>query len=113
MILPTVLKRTIGLKVLEELYNFLLGLGITTVVDLLKYKCQYPNSIHALAMLMMILRQSLSLRIIFKWLHNNLSGPEVDKLLQLDKASLNFSFKKVSYSEMGLSAISLRISTLT
>ena len=50
MSLPTVLRRTIGLNNLEELYNFLFGLEMMTIVDFLKYKGQYPNSIHTLAM---------------------------------------------------------------
>jgi len=83
MSLPTVLRRMIGLKALGESYNFLLGLGIMTVVDLLKCESQYPTSIQVLAMLMIKikLRQLSSLRIIFKWLHNNLSGPGADELL--------------------------------
>ena len=48
--LPNVLRRTIGLKDLRELYIFLFSLGITTVIDLLKYKGQNSNSIQALAM---------------------------------------------------------------
>ena len=90
----TVLRRTIGLKALGESYDFLLGLGITTVVDLLKCEGQYPTSIQALVMLIMTLRQSSSLKIVFKWLHNNLSGPGADELLQLASASLNSSFEK-------------------
>jgi len=34
--LPKVLKRTIDLNTLEELYNVLLGFGITIVVEILK-----------------------------------------------------------------------------
>jgi len=45
MSLLTVLRRTIGLKALGELYDFLLGLEIMTVVDLLKCEGQYPTSI--------------------------------------------------------------------
>ena len=40
MSLPTILRRMIGLKALGESYDFLLGLGITTVVDFLKCKGQ-------------------------------------------------------------------------
>ena len=64
--LLTVLRRTIGLKALGESYDFLLGLGIMIVVDLLKCEGQYPTLIQALAMLIMTLRQSSSLRIVFK-----------------------------------------------
>ena len=48
--LPTVLSRTIGLKDFGELYNILFGLGMTTVIDLLKCDSQYPSSIQALVM---------------------------------------------------------------
>ena len=81
MSLPTVLRRTIGLNNLEELYNFLFGLEMMTIVDFLKCEGQYPNSIHTLAMWMIILRHSSSLRILLRWLHINLSGPGVEKLL--------------------------------
>ena len=66
MSLLTVLKRTIGLNVLGESYDFLFGLRMTIMVDFLKYKGQYSNSIHVLVILIMILRQSLSLRIILR-----------------------------------------------
>ena len=45
MSLPTVLRRTIGLNNLGESYNFLFGLDITTVVDILKCDSQYPKLI--------------------------------------------------------------------
>jgi len=61
-----VLRRTIRLNDLGELYNFLLGLGMTTVVDFLKYEGQYPSSIQVLAILIMILRHSSSLRITLR-----------------------------------------------
>jgi len=64
--LPNVLSRTIGLKDLEESYVFLFSLEITTVVDLLKYKGQNPNSIQALPMEMMLFRYSSSLRTILR-----------------------------------------------
>ena len=86
---------------------------MSTIVDLLKCEGQYSTLIYVLVMLTIKLRQSLSLRIIFKWLHDNLLEPGANELLQLDKASLNSSFKKVGHGEMGLSVISLRISTLT
>ena len=94
MSLPTMLRRTIGLNDLEESYDFLFGLEMTTVVDFLKYEGQYSNSIHVLAMWIIILRHSLSLRIFLRWLHINLSGPGVEELLQLDKTNLNSSFEK-------------------
>ena len=79
--LPTVLRRTIGLNNLGESYNFLFGLGMTIIVDLLKCEGQYPNSIQALTMWMIILRHLLSLRIILRWPHVNLLGLGTKKLL--------------------------------
>ena len=113
MSLPTVLKRTIGLNDLGESYNFLFSLEMTIIVDLLKCEGQYPNSIQALVMWMIILRHSSSLRIILRWLHINLSGSGTEELLQLDKASLNSSFEKEDQGEVGLLVISLRMSIST
>ena len=111
--LLTVLRRTIGLKALGESYDFLLDLGIMIVVDLLKCEGQYPTLIQALVMLIMTLRHLSSLKIAFKWLHDNLSGPEADKLLQLASVILNSSFEKVGHDKIGLSVISLRTLTST
>ena len=66
MSLPTVLRRTIGLNTLGESYDFLFSLKMTIMVDLLKCEGQYPNLIHMLAILMIILRQLSSLRIILR-----------------------------------------------
>jgi len=62
-----------------------------------------------LAMLMMMPKQSLSLRMILRWLHDNLSGPSVEKLLQLAMAFLNSSLENGAYEEGGLSATLSRI----
>ena len=40
MSLPIMLRRTMSLKDLEELYNSLLGLGMIMEVDVLKYNSQ-------------------------------------------------------------------------
>ena len=109
MSLPTVLRRTIDLNNLGELYNFLFGLGITTVVDILKCDGQYPKLIQTLAIWIIVLRYSSSLRIVLRWLHNNLSGPGAEELLQLDIAVLNFSFENTGQGMVGLLVISLRI----
>jgi len=61
--LPSVFKRTIGLNIFGVSYDSLLGLGIMIDVDVLKYDSQYPNSIHALAMLMNLSRHSIFLII--------------------------------------------------
>ena len=50
--LPIVLSRTIGQKVLEVLYDSLLGLGMMIVDETLKCDSQWSNSMHELAMLM-------------------------------------------------------------
>ena len=111
--LPTVLNRTIGLKDFGELYNFLFGLGMTTVIDLLKCDGQYPSLIQALVMWIMIPRHSLSLRIILRWLHDNLSGPDANTLLQLAIMILNSSFENEGQEEVSFPGISSRILTLT
>ena len=70
--LPNVLSRTIGLNDLGESYDCLLGLGMTTIIDLLKWDGQNPRSIQALAMLMILLKYPTSLRMVLRWLHDNL-----------------------------------------
>ena len=79
--LPIVLKRTMGLNDLGESYNFLLGLGITIIVEILKCDGQYPKLMQALATQIKVSRHSLSLKIILRWFHKNLSGPGVEELL--------------------------------
>jgi len=59
-----------------------------------------------LAMLMMVLKQSASLTIALRWLHNNLSGPSVEELLHLAIAFLNSFLENGVYVERGLSVIS-------
>ena len=107
--LLTVLSRTIGLKDFSKSYDFLLDLGMTTIIDFLKYKGQYSNSIHTLVIWIIILRHSSSLRILLRWLHINLSVPGTEELLQLDKANLNSSFEKVGQGKIDLLVISSRI----
>ena len=80
---PMVLRRTIGLNVLEELYASLLDFGITINEEILKWEGQWPNSKHVLAMLMIYFRHNLFLKMILGYFHDNLSGLEVDKLLYL------------------------------
>ena len=111
--LPTVLSRTIGLKDFGDLYDFLFGLGITTIIDLLKCNSQYPSSIQVLAIWIMISRHSSSLRIILRWLYDNLSGPGAEALLQLAIAILNSSFENKGQGEVSFLGISSRISMST
>jgi len=107
--LPNMLSSTIGLNDLGESYDALLGLGITTVINLLKWEGQNPKLIQALAILMMFPKQSLSLRMTLMCLHDNLSGLGVGELLQLAIALLNSSLEKGAHEEGDLSATLSRI----
>ena len=89
MSLLRVFRRTIGRKAFGWSYNDLFGLGMTIVVDTLKYLGQWPNSMQELAMLMILERQSSFAMIIFKWRHVNLSGPGEDEFLHLLITDLN------------------------
>ena len=60
-------------------------------------------------MLMIFPKESLSLRMTLRCLHDNLSSPSVEKLLQLVIALLNSSLEKEAYEEGDLSATSSRI----
>jgi len=111
--LPIVLKRTIGLNDLGESYNFLLGLGITIIVEVLKCDGQYPKLMHALAIQMKVSRHSMSSNIILRWFHKRLSGPGAEELLQLDNANLNSSLENSGQDMMDLSLISSRIDVST
>ena len=111
--LPIMLSRTIDLKDFGKLYDVLFSLGMMTVVDLLKCNGQYPSSIQVLVILIMIPRHSLSLRIILRWLHDNLSGLGTEVLLQLAIAILNSSFENKGQGKVSFLGISLRILTST
>ena len=80
---PRVLSKTIGLNNLGESYDSLLGLGMVTVDDILKWFGQYPKLMHALAILMTLVIQSPSFMMDLRCLHDSLSGPGVNELLQL------------------------------
>ena len=84
----------IGRKDLGELYDSLLGLGMMTVDDILKWFGQYPKSIPVLAILMTLLMQSSSFRIDLRCLYDSLSRPGVDKLLHVSNAILNSFLEK-------------------
>jgi len=61
-----VLSRIISLNNLGELYNALLSLGMTTIIDLLKWEGQNPRLIHVLVMLMIMLKQTSSLSMTLR-----------------------------------------------
>jgi len=60
-------------------------------------------------MLMIFPKESLSLRMTLRCLHDNLSSSSVEKLLQLVIALLNSSLEKKAYEEGDLSVTSSRI----
>ena len=49
-----------------------------------------------------MLKQTLSLSMTLRWLHDNLSGPGVEELLQLAIALLNSSLENRVHEEEGL-----------
>ena len=111
--LPMVLKRTIGLNDLGESYDFLLGLGITIVVEVLKCNGQYPKLMHALAIQTKVSRHSMSSKIVLRWFHESLSGPGAEELLQLDNRNLNSSLENSGQGTMDLLLNSSRIDVST
>ena len=55
-----------GLNDLGESYDFLLGLGITIILEILKCDGQYPKLIQELAIWMKLSRHSLFSKIILR-----------------------------------------------
>ena len=106
---PRVLSKTIGLNDLDESYNNLFGLGMITIDDLLKWFGQYPKSIQVFAIFMTLAMQTSSFKMILRWLHDSLSSPGVNKLLQLPNAILNSSFKNSAQADTCLLPILSRI----
>ena len=99
MSFSNVLRRTIGLNNFEKSYDSLLDFRITIVVNILKWKGQWPSSKHVLAMLIIPFRHVLFLMIILRCLYESLLGSEVDKLLHLVIELMNSSSKKEAQSE--------------
>ena len=91
--LSIVFRNTIGLNNLGESYNDLLGFGIIIVIEILKCKGQYPNSIQVFVIVIIFFRHILSLRIILRCLYNSFFRSGVDILLYLNKELVN-SFSK-------------------
>jgi len=104
---PIVLRRTIGQYDLGESNVALLGLEITTVVEVLKWDGQCPNSIQTLVMSMNLQMQSLFLMMDLIWLHINLSRPSTDKLLHFLITSISLFLENVFHSVVSLSRILL------
>jgi len=102
---PIVLRRTMGQYDLEESNIALLDLGITTVVEVLKWDSQF---IQALAISMNLQMQSSLLIIDFKWLQVNFSRPGADKLLYFSIMSISSFLENRFHIVMVLSGISSR-----
>ena len=110
---PIVLSNTIGQKDLGKSYDNLLGLGMITVDDNLKWFGQWPKLIHTLAILMTLAIQSSLFRMDLRCLHDNLSGLGVNELLQLPNAILNSFLEKGAYVDICLFLILSRMLVLT
>ena len=82
-----------GLNALRELYDVLLGFGITIVVEILKWEDQKPKSKHKFAMLTKFHKYILSLSMCLRWLHKSLSGPGAEELLHLAITMINSSLE--------------------
>ena len=76
------------------------------VVEALKCEGQCLNLMHVLAMLINFLRYVMFLTHLLRCIYNNLSGPEVDELLHLVIALVNFSSEKKLHFVTGLFTIS-------
>ena len=85
----------------------MLGLEITTVINVLKWDSQCPKSIQALAISINLLIYSLLLMIVLIWLHVNLSEPGANKLLHFSIALISSSLENGAHSTMALSDICL------
>ena len=88
-----------GLKDLGELYDVLLGFGMTIVVEFLKWLGQYSILIYALVMAMMFFKQVLSLTTYLRCPHNNLLGLGADELLYFTIMLVNFSSKNGNHDK--------------
>ena len=89
------LRRTMGLKALGELYDLLLDFGIMMDVKILK--CEGYNSKYASAILIILFKHIISLIMILRCHQDNLLGPRVNKLLYLLIALMNSASTKESH----------------
>ena len=105
---PIVLRRIIGWYDLEELNIALLGLGMTTVVEVLKWVGQCSSSMQVLVMSMNLPIQSSSLIIDLIWLHVSLFRPSADELLHFLIALIILFLENDFHLIAGLSGISSR-----
>ena len=73
-----------------------------TIDDFLKQLGQYLRLIQVFTILMMLLRHLSCLRMVLRWFHDNLSGPDIEELLQLSIVCLNSSLEKRFQNVFGL-----------
>ena len=109
MSLLRVLRRTIGQNAFRLSYNVLFSLGMTIMVEVLKYLGQWPKLMQASAMLMILERQSSFLMMSFQCCHNILLGPGVEESLHLWIADLNLYLENGFQTWQGLRSTSFRI----
>ena len=95
------------------LYAALLGLGMTTNEVLLNCVGHSSNAMHALAMLTILSRQSLSATTGLRCLHKMWSGLGVDADEHLAMASLNSCLEKGGHSILSHFGSSFRKAGLT
>ena len=94
-------------------YDCLLGLGMTIVVDILKYSGQCPKLIQASAIQVIFERHSSFARMSFQCLQDILSGPGAEWSEHLWIADLNSLLENGFHGLRGLLSISLRMDTFT
>ena len=97
----------------KNLYNNLFGFRIIINIDFLKWEGQCPKLIQALEILIIEIKQKLSLIICLRSLYEILSGLRANKLLYLLIVFLNSFFKKDFHSETDLDWISSKMLMLT
>ena len=110
---PIVLRRIIRRYTFGESYVDLLGLGIITIVDILKWDGQCSKSMYALTISKSLKMHSSFLTMDLIWLQVNLSGPGADKLLHFSIMSMSSYLENKFQSFISLLEISssTRIST--
>ena len=106
---PIVLKRTIEQYDLEESNIVLLDLGITTMVEVLKWDSQYPKSIHVLVISISLQIHSSLLIIDLRYLQVSLSESRANKLLHFSIILISSFLKNGFYTLVVLSGILSRI----
>ena len=111
MSFPNVLSKTMGQKDFGKSYDSLFSFGMIIIIEDLKCDSHQPILKHALAIFMILPRQTSLLIINLRWHQESLSGPGADKLLQLAMVFMNTFLEKGGHSLADLSWISSRILT--